>query len=94
MSESSPHASQLPAQPNLRHLKEQAKDRLRSGEATSLAIGLSQVARLYGFPSWPKLRSYVLAQTFAENLKQAINRDDLNEVRQLLSKHPELRRHQ
>jgi ankyrin repeat protein len=91
MSESSPHASQLPAQPNLRHLKEQAKDRLRSGEATSLAIGLSQVARLYGFPSWPKLRSYVLAQTFAENLKQAINRDDLNEVRQLLSKHPELR---
>jgi ankyrin repeat protein len=91
MSESRPLAPQLPAQPNLRHLKDQAKDRLSRGEAPTLAAALFQVARLYGFPSWPKLRSHVLAQTVAEKLKQAINRDDLAQVRGLLSKYPELK---
>jgi ankyrin repeat protein len=33
----------------------------------------------------------VLSRTFAENLKQAINRNDLTEIQVLLSKHPELR---
>ena len=32
----------------------------------------------------------MLSQTHAESLKQAINRDDLAEVRHLLTKHPEL----
>ena len=91
MSESRPHAPQLPPQPNLRHVKDQAKDRLKSGEASSLAAALFQVARIYGFQSWPKLRSYVLSRTFAENLKQAINRDDLAEIQVLLSQYPELR---
>jgi hypothetical protein len=91
MSESRPHASQLPAEPNLRHLKDQAKDLLESGEAPSLAAALFQIARLYGFRSWPKLKSYVLERTIAEKLKQAINRDDLAEVRLTLSDHPELR---
>ena len=91
MSEPRPHASQLPAEPNLRHLKDQAKDRLRSGEAPSLALALLQVARQYGFQSWPKLRAHVLAQTQAGRLKEAITRDDLTEVRQLLSRHKELR---
>jgi ankyrin repeat protein len=90
MSEQRPHASQLPAKPNLRHLKDQAKDRLANGEAPSLAVGLFQVAHLYGFQSWPKLRAHVLLQTHAENLKQAINRDDSSEVRHLLTKNPEL----
>jgi ankyrin repeat protein len=91
MSEPRPRASQLPTKPNLRHLKDQAKDLLKSGEATSLAAALFQIARLYGFQSWPKLRSYVLEQTIVEKLKQAINRDNLVEVRSLLSDHPELR---
>ena len=91
MSESSPAASQLPANPNLRHLKNQAKDLLRSGEASSLALALLQTARQYGFQSWSKLRAHVLAQTLPGALKEAIDRDDLAEVRQLLSRHQELR---
>ena len=91
MSEQRPTASQLPSKPNLRHLKDQAKDRLANGDAPSLAMALFQVARTYGFPSWPKLRNHVLALPFAENLKAAIDADDFAEVRRLVSKHPELK---
>lgn len=91
MSEQRPPASRLPSKPNLRHLKDQAKDRLANGDAPSLAMALFQVARHYGFPSWPKLKDHVLSLPFAENLKEAINLDDLDEVRRLLSKHPELK---
>ncbi len=91
MSEQRPHVSHLPLKPNLRHLKDQAKDRLANGDAPSLAMALFQVARDYGFPSWPKLRDHVLALPFAENLKQAIDSDDFAEVRNLVSKHPELK---
>ena len=91
MSEPHPRASQLPAKPNLRHLKDQAKDRLKNGEAPSLALALLQTARQYGFQSWPKLRAHVLAQTLAGKLKEAINRDDVAEVRQLLTRHTQLR---
>lgn len=92
MSEIRPPAFQLPSKPNLRHLKDQAKDRLKSGEAPSLALALLQTAREYGFQSWPKLRAHVLAQTLTGALKEAISYDDLVEVRQLLSRHPELRK--
>ena len=91
MSEPRPHASQLPAEPNLRHLKDQAKDLLKSGKAPSLAAAHFQIARLYGFQSWPKLKSHVIDRTNAGKLKQAIYQNDLAEVRLLLSKHPELR---
>jgi hypothetical protein len=91
MSESSPHTSRLPAEPNLRHLKDQAKDLLRSGGAPSLSAALFQIAKLYDFPSWPRLKKHVEDQTNAGKLKQAIDRDDFDEVRTLLSSHPELR---
>jgi hypothetical protein len=80
MSEPRPHTSQLPAEPSLRHLKDQAKDLLKSGEAPSLTAAQFQIARLYGFPSWPKLKSHVDERTNAGRLKQAINRDDLAEA--------------
>lgn len=91
MSEPRPLTSQLPAKPSLRHLKDQAKDRLRSGQAPSLAVAQFQIARLYGFQSWPKLRSHVLARTMAGKLKAAIDQDDLEKVQSLISKHPELK---
>ena len=50
---------QLPERPDLRHLKDQAKDRLKAGQATSLAKAQFQVAREYGFASWPKLKAHV-----------------------------------
>ena len=91
MSEPHPRASQLPAKPNLRHLKDQATDRLKNGEAPSFALALLQTAHQYGFQSWPKLRAHVLAQTLAGKLKEAINHGDVAEVRQLLTRHTQLR---
>jgi hypothetical protein len=49
----------LPARPNLRHLKDQARDLLRAGEAGSVAAAQFEIARRYGFASWPKLKFYV-----------------------------------
>ena len=45
----------LPDRPNLRHLKDQAKDLLKAGSAESLTDAQLKIARLYGFASWPKL---------------------------------------
>ena len=50
---------QLPESPDLQHLKDQAKDRLKAGQATSLAKAQFQVARQYGYASWPKLKAHV-----------------------------------
>jgi hypothetical protein len=50
---------QLPDRPNIRHLREQAKTLLRFSTAPTLADAQFQVARQYGFPSWPKLKLHV-----------------------------------
>ena len=93
---------QLPDRPNLQHLKNQAKDLLRAGHATSLADGQFKIARLYGFASWPKLKSHVEgiltaalpAQTFSPEevaeLKQAIDANDLAAVKALMTRNPAL----
>jgi hypothetical protein len=44
----------LPVRPNPRHLKDQAKDLLKAGEAESLTDAQFKIALLYGFASWPK----------------------------------------
>jgi len=49
----------LPDRPNLQHLKNQARDLLRAGSAASLADAQFQVARMYGFASWPKLEKHM-----------------------------------
>jgi hypothetical protein len=49
----------LPDRPNLRHLRNQAKDLLKTGAASSITEAQFQIARLYGFASWPKLRTHV-----------------------------------
>jgi ankyrin repeat protein len=60
MSADSPETSHsLPIRPNLRQLKDQAKDLLKAGQAASLGDAQFQIARLYGFSSWPKLRARV-----------------------------------
>jgi hypothetical protein len=45
----------LPQRPNLRHLKDQAKDLLKAGGADSLADAQSKIARLYGFEELAKI---------------------------------------
>ena len=52
MSTDSPAAPRpLPDRPNLRHLKDQARDFVKAGNARSLTDAQFQIARLYGFPS-------------------------------------------
>ncbi len=62
----------LPDRPNLRHLKDQAKDLLKSGGAVTLADAQFQIACSYGFTSWPKLKAYVnsLAESGKLNVRQ------------------------
>ena len=95
----------LPVRPDLDQLKHQAKDLLRNlrrGDAHALeefkelhprkdaapaTIKLSEaqfvLARSYGSPSWPRLVQCC-------NLIDAIWRDDLEAVRELVTKHPNL----
>src|SRR5262249_2244559 len=64
---------QLPDYPNLRHLKDQAKDLLKAGGATSITDAQFKIARLYGFSSWPKLKAHVNSIKEIGRLKQAID---------------------
>jgi ankyrin repeat protein len=80
----------LPERPSLRHLKDQAKDLLRVGEAKSLAEAQFQIARLYGFPSWPKLKAHVDSLEEVGQLKEAIDRNDLSLVQTMMLRNPAL----
>lgn len=82
----------LPEHPDLRHLKDQAKDLLKAGRATSLANAQFQVARQYGFASWPKLKGHVESIQTTGQLKQAIDANDIDRVKELMTRHPELHR--
>ncbi len=82
----------LPARPNLRHLKDQARDLLRAGTAKSVAEAQFQIARLYGFPSWPKLKAHVESLHEVGQLKEAIDANDLARVRDLMTRNPQLHR--
>src|SRR5256885_4669805 len=77
----------LPVRPNLDQLKHQAKDLLRDmkrdRQDAKLADAQFALARSYGVPSWPRL-------TLACRLIDAIWRDDLKAVRNLVTKHPPL----
>ena len=51
---------QLPDRPDLEHLRKQAKARKRE-RGTTLAAAQHELARDYGFPSWPRLVRHVQA---------------------------------
>src|ERR1700757_2691841 len=80
----------LPDRPNLRHLKHQAKDLLKAGEAASLADAQFQIARLYGFASWPKLKVQVESLQEIGQLKQAIDTNDIARVQAMMTRNPAL----
>jgi ankyrin repeat protein len=82
----------LPDRPNLRHLKDQAKDLLKAGAAESLADAQFQIARLYGFASWPKLKGYVESLEEIGQLKQAIDTNDISRVKAMMTRNPALHR--
>jgi len=85
----------LPARANLEHLKNEAKQRLKTMRSQSPAARLSEaqllVARSYGFPSWRQLKSYVDAlHDFGQQLVNAVHAGDLETIRKVLEAHPEL----
>jgi ankyrin repeat protein len=83
---------QLPEHPNLRHLKDQAKDLLKTGGAKSLTDAQFKIARLYGFASWPKLKAHVESLKEIGQLKQAIDANDVERVKTLMTRNPTLHR--
>ena len=83
---------QLPNRPNLRHLKDQAKDLLKTGAAATLSDAQFKIARLYGFASWPKLKAYIDSLEEVGRLKQAIDTNDIDRVKALMTRNPSLHR--
>ena len=57
----------LPTRPSLEHLKKQARERLRELQVrvpdAQLADAQHEIAREYGFASWPKLKAHIQALT-------------------------------
>jgi ankyrin repeat protein len=94
--ESNQESRLLPERANLRHLKDEAKALVKSGGAASLSAAQFQIARLYGFASWPKLKAHVelmeAAQREVAELKQAIDANDLERVKAVMTRNPELHR--
>ena len=80
----------LPDRPNLRHLKDQAKDLVDAGAAPSITAAQFAIARRYGFPSWPKLKAHVESFDQIGQLKAAIDGNDLARVQALMTRNPEL----
>ncbi len=91
-SDSQQPSRSLPASPDLTHLKYQAKDLLRAGKAISLTDAQFQIAREYGFASWPKLKAHVEALLEVGQLKAAIDANDLARVQALMTRNPSLHR--
>ncbi|MCX6379167.1 MAG: ankyrin repeat domain-containing protein [Armatimonadetes bacterium] len=82
----------LPPHPNLRHLKDQARDILKAGGAKTLSEAQFQTAQVYGFASWTKLKAYVDSLTLIGELKSAIDTEDFPLVKRLMTRHPDLHR--
>ena len=99
-----PRRLSLPVRPNIENLRKQAKsllDAFRTGdpeaisafeslhprdvsaESARLADAQLVLARSYRYPSWPRMM-------IAARLCAAVSRDDLETVRDLVTKHPEL----
>ncbi len=85
-------ARQLPANPDLRHLKDQAKDLLKAGQAESLARRRSRSPGNTASRAGPSSRRHVESLKVAGQLKLAIEAEDLEKVKRLMTRHPELHR--
>ena len=73
----------LPEHPDLRHLKDQAKDLLKAGEAPSLAEAQFQIARHTALRVGRSSRRTSNRCKTVGQLKQAIDANDLERVKQL-----------
>jgi ankyrin repeat protein len=82
----------LPDRPNLRHLKDQARDLLKAAAAASITDAQFKIARLYGFASWPKLKAHIDSLEEIGQLKQAIDTNDIDRVKTMMTRNPTLHR--
>ena len=85
----------LPDRPDLRHLRDEAKRRARSGEFDSLSAAQLAVARDHGFVSWPRLKLFIESRSVdraarAEAMVRSACSDDPRPARVLLEAEPEL----
>jgi ankyrin repeat protein len=80
----------LPDRPSLRHLKDQARDLLKTGAAKSITDAQFKIACLYGFASWPKLKAHVESFEEIGQLKQAIDTNDIVRVKTMMTRNPAL----
>src|SRR5215510_12378644 len=90
MSTDHPTPLALPDRPNLRHLKNQAKDLFKSGAAASITEAQFNIARRYGFASWPKLKAHIDSLEEIGQLKQAIDTNDVDRVKAMMTRNPAL----
>jgi ankyrin repeat protein len=79
----------LPRQPNLEQLRKQAKELMSGWPGSTLSEAQRELARAYGFDSWPKLKAFVDGANIAR-LADAVNAGDLATVRKLIKARPEL----
>ena len=79
----------LPEQPNLEQLRKQAKDLAAANPSLTLSEAQRDLARSYGFDSWPKLKAFVDGANVAR-FAAAVQAGDIEAVRSLLRSRPEL----
>jgi ankyrin repeat protein len=79
----------LPRQPNLEQLRKQAKELMGGWPGFTLSEAQRELARAYGFASWPKLKAFVDGANVAR-LADAVKAGDHAAVRKLLKARPEL----
>ena len=92
---------ELPSKPSLEYLRKQAKELLRERQQDSapasykLADAQHELARDYGFASWPKLKEHVESLTLvlspAQMLAAAVRASDAEKTARVLEKYPELK---
>src|SRR5688500_20350731 len=80
----------LPDRPNLRYLKDQARDLLETGAAASITDAQFKIARLYGFASWPQLKAHVDSLEEVGQLKQAIDSNDVDRVKTMMTRNQKM----
>jgi ankyrin repeat protein len=93
-----PDSRSLPARPDLRRLRDEGKERRRSGEFPTLALAHLAIAREHGFVSWPRLKVHIETLTLdveerAAALVRSACSSDLRRARALLAADPGLARH-
>ena len=78
----------LPERPDIEQLRRQAKELQRAGGYALHDVQL-ELARSYGFASWPKLKAFVDGVT-AKRMAMAVRAGDVGQVRDMLRARPEL----